>query len=96
MNQNNIPSNRIVLTCAFCGEEYLDGTPSSKHERLTEHIKQCREHPLNKIIAELKAQLETEREKFELLQESFKMHVDTCQQLFEANSRLINRLGEIT
>lgn len=35
-----------TTTCAFCGHEYPPGTPGSRHELLTEHIKQCREHPV--------------------------------------------------
>ena len=34
-----------VLTCAFCGEAYPDGTPATKHERLTAHVLICPVHP---------------------------------------------------
>lgn len=39
-----------VLTCAFCGHQYPPGTPPSKHEALTEHIRVCPEHPIGKEL----------------------------------------------
>ena len=41
-----------VLTCVYCGHQYPEGTPSAKHELLTEHIRVCEKHPLRD--AELK------------------------------------------
>lgn len=38
-------SDRIV-TCVYCGHEYPDGTPTSQNEKLTEHIKVCKKHPM--------------------------------------------------
>ena len=35
-----------ALRCAFCGHEYLAGTPTHKHESLTEHIRVCEHHPV--------------------------------------------------
>jgi len=35
-----------VVTCVYCGMEYPDGTPTSKAEILTEHIKVCPKHPM--------------------------------------------------
>ena len=39
-----------VLRCAFCGHEYASGTPATKHELLTSHVRQCPEHPLRKEL----------------------------------------------
>jgi hypothetical protein len=35
-----------IVTCVYCGHEYPDGTPTAKHELLTEHIKTCEKHPM--------------------------------------------------
>ena len=35
-----------VLRCAFCGEAYPEGTPTHKHEALTNHIRHSAEHPV--------------------------------------------------
>lgn len=35
-----------VLTCAFCGLTYPEGTPTHKHEALTAHIRECPRHPV--------------------------------------------------
>lgn len=35
-----------ILRCAFCGHEYPDGTPATKHQALNHHVVQCLEHPL--------------------------------------------------
>lgn len=54
-----------VVTCVYCGHEYPDGTPAAKHDLLTEHIKTCEKHPMRdaeRTIADLRAQLDTERE----------------------------------
>jgi len=40
MSENN------VVTCVYCGHQYPDGTPTAKHELLTEHIKICEKHPM--------------------------------------------------
>jgi len=40
MSENN------VVTCVYCGHQYPDGTPTAKHELLTEHIKTCEQHPM--------------------------------------------------
>ena len=45
-------SRSNVVTCAFCGQAYPDGTPTTKHELLTEHIKTCPAHPMRKIEAD--------------------------------------------
>ena len=39
-------SENAVLTCAYCGHQYPDGTPTAKHTLLTEHIKVCEKHPM--------------------------------------------------
>lgn len=35
-----------VVTCIYCGKEYPGGTPTSQDQRLTQHIKVCKKHPL--------------------------------------------------
>ncbi len=35
-----------ILTCAFCGQAYPDGTPTHKHEALSAHIRVCEKHPI--------------------------------------------------
>jgi len=43
------PRPGAVLTCAFCGQAYPDGTPATKHERLTAHVKVCPSHPMRDV-----------------------------------------------
>jgi hypothetical protein len=38
-----------VVRCAFCGEAYPEGTPTSKHDNLVAHIKVCQLHPMRDI-----------------------------------------------
>lgn len=45
-----------VLTCAFCGETYPEGTPTHKHAALTAHIRTCPDHPIGKENRALRAQ----------------------------------------
>lgn len=35
-----------IITCVYCGHEYPNGTPTAKHQLLTEHIKVCNKHPM--------------------------------------------------
>lgn len=42
-----------ILTCAYCGQEYLQDTPASGSEVLTEHIKVCERHPMRKAEADI-------------------------------------------
>ena len=35
-----------IVTCVYCGFNYPEGTPTSKTEVLTEHIKICEKHPM--------------------------------------------------
>lgn len=44
--RENATSRHQVLTCVYCGHQYPDGTPATKHQLLTDHIKECAEHPL--------------------------------------------------
>ena len=37
-----------ILTCVYCGMAYPEGTPPSGSQVLTDHIKECRKHPLRK------------------------------------------------
>ena len=49
-----------VVTCVYCGHEYPGGTPTAKHELLTEHIKNCEKHPMRgaeQTIAKLRSAL---------------------------------------
>lgn len=43
----------LVLRCAFCGKEYPDGTPPTKHQLLAIHIAKCPSHPMRKLEAEV-------------------------------------------
>lgn len=40
------PNDQTIVTCVYCGHEYPEGTPTSQHELLTEHIKVCKKHPM--------------------------------------------------
>ncbi len=42
----------VVLTCAFCGQQYPPDTPPSQHEALEKHILKCERHPLYFVIQE--------------------------------------------
>ena len=44
----------IVVTCVYCGHQYPDGTPTTKHELLTEHIKTCEKHPMRDAEQKIK------------------------------------------
>lgn len=48
-----------VLTCAFCGEAYPGGTPSTQHAELTAHIFKCESHPLKETITCLRLVLDS-------------------------------------
>jgi len=53
-------NDKTVLTCVYCGHQYPDGTPASKHQLLTDHIKVCEKHPMREAelkIAKLKSAL---------------------------------------
>jgi len=39
-------NDNTIMACAYCGRQYLDGTPTTKRELLTEHIKICEKHPM--------------------------------------------------
>lgn len=54
-----------VLTCAFCGLAYPEGTPSHKHEALAAHIRQCSDHPIGKENRELLAALKQQADRCE-------------------------------
>ena len=38
-----------ILTCVYCGEAYPEGTPPHGSNVLTEHIKKCEKHPMQKL-----------------------------------------------
>lgn len=46
-------SDPQVLTCAFCGQEYPPGTPSSQHKLLLEHVLVCADHPMREVERKL-------------------------------------------
>lgn len=39
-------NDSLTLTCAFCGVAYKEGTPASRHDDLTAHVKVCDKHPM--------------------------------------------------
>lgn len=41
-----------TLECAYCGEEYPQGTPPSNSDVLTQHICVCQKHPIRKLEAD--------------------------------------------
>ena len=43
---NDLLRKERILTCAFCGHDYAEGTPVTRHESLTAHVMECKEHPL--------------------------------------------------
>ena len=48
--------NDRIVTCVYCGHEYPDGTPTSQDEKLTEHIKVCKKHPMRELERQLAAE----------------------------------------
>lgn len=54
-NAAKLYNDTLVLRCAFCGEAYEDGTPPSRHERLTVHVGVCPQHPMREIERQLAA-----------------------------------------
>lgn len=56
-----------VLTCAFCGQAYPEGTPTHKHEALAAHVRECPEHPVGIENRKLTAELSALRERVEEL-----------------------------
>jgi hypothetical protein len=38
-----------ILTCAYCGMAYPEGTPPHGSKVLTDHIKVCEKHPMYKL-----------------------------------------------
>ena len=65
---NELLSERRILRCAFCDQEYPLGTPSSQHADLTAHVMQCEKHPL-------RAQLTTAEADRDLYKEACGRHV---------------------
>lgn len=59
-------NDTLVLRCAFCGEAYEDGTPPSRHERLTDHVKVCPAHPMRDVERQL-AEAKAQRDEFDRL-----------------------------
>jgi hypothetical protein len=47
-----LQSEGRVLTCVYCGHQYPPGTPKSGVKVLTDHIRQCPQHPLARVIKE--------------------------------------------
>lgn len=44
-------SHHVVVTCAFCGQSYGPGTPSSGAVVLGEHVRVCPQHPMRRVEA---------------------------------------------
>lgn len=42
-----------ILTCVYCGHEYPQGTPASGDKVLTDHIRECPEHPMRESEAKV-------------------------------------------
>lgn len=42
-----------ILTCVYCGHEYLQDTPARGTDILTEHIKRRPKHPMRKADADI-------------------------------------------
>ena len=78
-----------VLTCVYCGQEYPQGTPAWGNKVLTDHIRECRKHPLR----------QTEQERDEavgLLHETYHVlssYEHTCQAECDLEDRLGNWLA---
>ena len=53
MSADKLAVEYMVLTCVYCVKEYPQGTPTSSHEVLTEHIRQCEKHPLKRVSDEI-------------------------------------------
>lgn len=43
-----------IITCVYCGHEYPNGTPTTKHELLTKHISICDKHPMREAERKIK------------------------------------------
>ena len=44
-------SHHVMVTCAFCGESYGPGTPTSGALALEDHIRACPKHPMRLVEA---------------------------------------------
>ena len=42
-------TDKRVLTCVYCGQEYPQETPAWGNKVLTDHIKVCPKHPIKKL-----------------------------------------------
>lgn len=49
---NELLEENRKVTCAFCGEDYPEGTPTSQDAALTAHIETCPKHPLRQARAQ--------------------------------------------
>lgn len=66
------------VSCAFCQQEYSDGTPATQDQALTKHIKICKNHPMRLAekerdtalaqLAECQQSLEAARERIKELE----------------------------
>jgi hypothetical protein len=50
---NALLAERQSVTCAFCGQEYPQGTPRHGDGALTEHIATCEQHPMRGLERQL-------------------------------------------
>jgi hypothetical protein len=73
--------NGRVLACVYCGQEYPQETPAWGDKVLTDHIRECRKHPMRKAEADIAllrnalAGLVGASDKAELEQLELAMHV---------------------
>lgn len=44
-------SHHVVVTCAFCGQSYGPGTPTSGALVLGDHVRVCPQHPMRRVEA---------------------------------------------
>lgn len=51
VDRNITIANRVV-TCAFCGHSFPDGTPVTQDRRLTDHVMVCPKHPMRQTEAD--------------------------------------------
>lgn len=42
-----------TVTCAFCGQAYPPGTPTSGTEAMAAHVRLCQSHPMRKVEAQV-------------------------------------------
>lgn len=88
---DNLQDDRVV-TCVYCGHEYPPGTGTAQEIILTNHIKNCPDHPLRAAESEIE-RLRAENAELKSILESVKQdfaHEHTS----AVNAVPVNREGE--